>query len=383
MTRATIVRANLRRHLRRTILTVLGLGIALFLFVTLRTFLRTLQTVGDVGSEARLIVSNKLGITFPLPQAYRTRLVGQDGVNAISYATWFGGVYQDPRNFFANFAVDAETYLALYPEMVLPADQKQAFMADRTGAIAGVRTMERFGWRVGQTVMLRGTIFPGEHTFNIRGVYHAGKKGFDETSFVFHHRYFDEIARASGNDAIAGWYVLGVTDPQAAPAIARAIDRSYENSASPTRTQTEQAFNLAFVGLYGNIGFFLNAIGLAVVFAILMVAANTMAMSARERFSEVAVLKTLGFTDRDVLKLVLSEAFVVTGLGLVVGLGGALLVFNLADFDAGGFVPGLRVTLPAAAIATGIALLIAVVSGAVPAWQSARLRVVDALRYVA
>jgi len=383
MTRAMLVVVNLRRRLRRTILTVLGLAVALFLFVTLRTFLHTLQTVGDVGSESRLVTTNKLGIVFQLPQAYRARLEATDGVGTVSWASWFGGIYQDPRNFFANFAVDAESYLELYPEIVLPEDQKQAWLADRAGAIVGVRTMERFGWKLGQTVTLSGTIWPGEHRFNIRGVYTAGRRGFDQTSMLFHHRYLDEIARARGGDGIVGWYVFSVTDPSRAPAIARAIDESYQNSASVTRTQTEKAFNLSFVGLYGNIGFFLNAIGLAVVFAILMVAANTMAMSTRERFGEIAVLKTLGFTDGDVMRLVLAESIVITGLGLLLGLGGAMLMFNIGQFDMGGMVPGLQVTPTVAGIAVGIAAIIAVSSGVVPAIQSSRLKVVDALRYVA
>ena len=383
MTRATLVAVNLRRRLRRTILTVLGLGVALFLFITLRTFLKTLSTVGDVGSESRLITTNKLGIIFPLPIAYRSRIASSDGVGTVSWASWFGGVYQDPKNFFANFAVDPETYLALYPEIVISDEQRQAWMADRTGAIVGVRTMERFGWKVGQTVTLKGTIWPGEHRLTIRGAYTAGKKGFDQSSMLFQHRYLDELARAQGSDGIAGWYVFGVTDPTRAPAIAQALDRSYENSSAATRTQTEKAFNLAFVGLYGNIGFFLNAIGLAVVFAILMVAGNTMAMSARERFSEIAVLKTLGFNDGDVLRLVLAESVVIASLGLLVGLGGAMLVFNLGNFDLGGFVPGLQVTPTIAAIAVGIAVVIAAASGLIPAWQSARLNVVTALRYVA
>jgi len=383
MTRATLVRASLRRRLRRTILTVLGLGIALFLFVTLRTFLHTLQTVGDVGSESRLIVSNKLGIVFPLPMAYRARLASQEGVHTVGYASWFGGIYQDPRNFFANFAVD-ENYLTLYPEIVTSDEHRAAFMADRTGALAGVRLMERFGWTVGQTITLQGTIYPGEYQFTIRGVYHAGRRGFDESSMLFHHRYLDEIMRAHmGGEGFVGWYVLGVSDPDRAPQIAQAIDAAYENSASPTRSQTEKAFNLAFVGMYGNIGFFLNAIGMAVVFAILMVSANTMAMSARERFGEIAVLKTLGFTDGAVLRLVVAESLVITGLGLALGLGGAVLLFNLAEFDFGGFVPGLTVKPGIALMAIAIALLIAAVSAAVPAWQSARLKVVDALRYVA
>lgn len=382
MTRATLVRANLRSHLRRTILTVLGLAVALFLFVTLRTFLQTLRTLGDVGSESRLVVSNKLGIVFPLPLAYRARLLSQDGVDAISYASWFGALYPD-HPFFANFAVDAESYLEMYPEIVVSDEHRAAFMADRTGALVGVRLMDQFGWRVGQTVTLQGTIYPGDHSFDIRGTYHAGRKGFDERSLVFHHRYLEEIARAQGGEGYTGWYVLAVADPERAPAIAQAIDASYENSSAPTRSQTEKAFNLSFVGLYGNIGFFLNAIGLAVVFAILMVSANTMAMSARERFSDVAVLKTLGFTDGDVLGLVVAEALVIAGMGVLLGLGGAVLAFNVVGFDLGGFVPGLSVTPGIMLVAMGIGIVIAVASAAVPAWQSARLQVVDALRYVA
>ena len=383
MTRATLIRTNLTRRLRRTILTVLGLGVALFLFVTLRTFLQTLQTLGDVGSESRLVVSNKLGIIFALPIAYRTRLEAVDGVEQVTYASWFGGVYQDAGNFFANFAVDPETYFALYPEIVMSQDHRAAFLDDRTGALVGVRLMERFGWQVGQTVPLQGTIYPGEHRFTIRGTYSAGRKGFDQSSLLFHHRYLEELGEAGGQGSTAGWYVLGLRDAQQAPTIANAIDATWENSAAPTRSQTEKAFNLNFVGLYGNIGFFLNAIGMAVVFAILLVAGNTMAMSARERFSEVAVLKTLGFTDGAVLRLVIAEAAAITSLGLIIGLGGAMLIFNVVQFDLGGFVPGLTVTPGITLVAVAIAFGIAVVSALVPAWQSARLQVVDALRYVA
>lgn len=383
MTHATIVGANLRRRLRRTILTVLGLGVALFLFVTLQTVLRTLQTLGDVGSESRLVVSSKLGIIFPLPMAYASRIRSVEGVEQVSWASWFGGVYQDPQNFFASFAIDPESYLDLYPEMSIPAEQREAFLADRTGAIVGVRLLDRFGWRIGQPVVLQGTIYPGEHRFTIRGVYEATRRGFDQSSFLFHHRYLEEIARAQGQEGLTGWYVLGVSEPDRAPQVASTIDAFYENSAAPTRSQTEKAFNLSFVGLYGNIGFFLNAIGTAVVFAILLVAANTMAMSARERFSEVAVMKTLGFTEIAVATMVVAEALVISLLGLGLGLGSAVAVFNVMQFDAGGFIPGLIVSPRTATLAAIIAVLIGLVSGLIPASQSARLRVVDALRYVA
>jgi putative ABC transport system permease protein len=384
MTRATIVGANLRRRLRRTILTILGLGVALFLFVTLQTVLRTLQTLGDVGSESRLVVSSKLGIIFPLPMAYASRIQSVEGVERVSHASWFGGIYQDPQNFFASFAIEPESYLSLYPEMGIAAEHREAFMADRTGALVGVRLMERFGWEVGQSVVLQGTIYPGDHRFTVRGTYEATRRGFDESSFLFHHRYLEEIARGMGEQAgMTGWYVLGVSDPNRAPQVASTIDAFYENSASPTRSQTEKAFNLSFVGLYGNIGFFLNAIGMAVVFAILLVAANTMAMSARERFGEIAVLKTLGFTDGGVASMVVAEALVISLLGLALGLGGAMWVFNVMEFDAGGFMPGLAVRPFTITVAAIIAILIGLVSGSIPAIQSARLRVVDALRYVA
>ena len=384
MTRGTIIGANLRRRLRRTILTVMGLGVALFLFVTLQTVLRTLQTLGDVGSESRLVVSSKLGIIFPLPMAYGSRIQSVEGVQRVSYASWFGGVYQDPQNFFASFAIDPESYFSLYPEMAITPEHREAFLADRTGALVGVRLMERFGWEVGQSVVLQGTIYPGDHQFTVRGTYEATRRGFDESTFLFHHRYLEEVSRGLGQqEGMTGWYVLGVTDPQRAPQIASTIDAFYENSASPTRSQTEKAFNLSFVGLYGNIGFFLNAIGMAVVFAILLVAANTMAMSARERFGEIAVLKTLGFTDLGVATMVVAEALTISLFGLAVGLGGAMLVFNVMEFDAGGFMPGLAVRPETIAVAGIIAILIGLVSGSIPAIQSARLRVVDALRYVA
>ena len=383
MTRTGIVVANLRRRKRRTLLTIMGVAIAMFLFITLRSVLTTLSDSGEVGSENRLIVSNKTGFTFTLPMAYATRLAATAGVSGVSWSQWFGGVYIEPRNFFAQFAIDPATYLALYPEIVIPEDQKQAFINEQTAALVGRGLAERFGWQLGQTINLQGTIFrPGEDwPFTIRAIYESGRGGFPDNTMYLHYAYLEQAF--GGQFGEAGSFVLGIEDPAQAAAIAAAIDDSYENSAASTKTQTEGAYNLGFVGLYGNIGFFLNTIGMAVVFAILLVAANTMAMSARERIPEIAVLKTVGFTDRAVFAIVLGEAFAMAILGAGLGLAGALVVFNLGEFNFFGFIPGLAVAGRTILLMAGITLILTLASGLVPARAAGRLNVVEALRHVA
>lgn len=382
MTLATLVGVNLRRRLRRTLLTVLGVAVAFFLFVMLRSVITTLNASAEMSSATRLVARNQIGIVFPLPISYGNRLRAVEGVTALTWANWFGGLYVDERNFFPQLAIDAESYLPLHPEVQVDAAQRQAFLADRTGALAARSLVERFGWRLGQTVTLRGTIFEGEHRFTLRGVFEPGSPGFDGVFFL-HWKYLQERYRDAEYLQNVGWYILGIRNPADAPRIARAIDALYENSAAATRTETEQAFQHSFITMYGNVSLYLNLIGMAVVFAILLVAANTMAMSARERFAEIAVLKTLGFGDGTVLALVLAEAGAIAVAGLLLGLGGAGLLFNLRDLSFGGMIPGMSVAGETVALAAGIALLLALVSGAVPAWQSARLQVVQALRHVA
>lgn len=382
MSRTRLVIANLRRRLRRTTLTILGVAIALFLFVTLRSVLTTLEDADQMGSESRLIVRNKTGIVFTLPMAYRNRLLGIDGVEGVSWSFWFGGQYINERNYFPQFAVDSETYLPLYPEIVIPEDQRQAFLQERTAALIGRGLAERFGWRLGQTVTLQGTIFPGDWEFTIRAIYESGREGFPDNTMYFHFEYLEQSFGSDGFGEI-GTYVLGLADPTRAAEIAAQIDATYENSAVATKTETESAFQLGFIGLYGNIGFFLNTIGMAVVFAILLVAANTMAMSSRERVPEVAVLKMLGFGDGFVFSIVLAEAFIIALLGTVLGLGGAVLLFNTWQFDAGGFIPGLAVAGRTVLLTLAIAAALALASGMFPARRAARLNVVEALRHVA
>ncbi len=379
MTLATLVRANLRRRLRRTILTVLGIAIAFFLLVSLRSIVTLLRSAARVGAETRLIVRNRTGIVFPLPQSYRSRLAATDGVTGVSWVNWFGGIYIEARNFFPQFAIDPESYLELHPEILLAPEQRQAFLADRTGAIAARSLAERFGWRLGQTIPLRGTLFAGEHRFTLRGIYEPAEPGFDRM-FMLHWDYLKERYRGSDYLDNVGWYVVRVRDPASAPRVAAAIDSSYQNSADPTRSETESNFQLDFVSMFGNVALYLDLVGLAVVFAILLAAANTMAMSVRERMPEVAVLRTLGFSTRTIIGLVLAEAGCIAGLGFMLGVGGALLLFNVGGVRLGGFIPALPVTPGTLGLALVVALALALGSGTGPAWRAARLQVVDALR---
>ncbi len=374
-----LLRANLGRHRWRTILTIASVALALFLFASLRTVLTTLDSAAQFGSARRLVTTNSTGFVFPLPIAYASRLAAVEGVQGVTWANWFGGQYGDGKRFFANFAVDGESYLALYPEMSVPDDQKTAFLQDRGGALVGARLLDIFGWRVGQNVTLRGTIFPGDWPFTIRGVYTPTDPAIGDDAMMFHWEYLDERTDRQG---LAGWYILEIDRAENAANIAKAVDDLFRNSPSPTKTGTEQAFNASFATMFGNISLLLNSIGTAVVFAILLVTANAMMMSTRERGREFAVLKTVGFTDRRLFLLVLAEAGGITLLGALVGLGGAKLLYRVTNFNAGGFLPGFDVTVSTLAIGTGIALLLMLASGIVPAVRAARLPVVTALRNV-
>lgn len=374
-----LVLANLGRHKRRTALTVASVALALFLFASLRTVVTTIAATAQFGGARRLVTTNATGIVFPLPLAYANRLAAVRGVEAVSWANWFGGRYGDGKRFFANFAVDAESYLAMYPEIQLPPDQRAAWLQDRSSAIIGKRLLDVFGWRLGQNVTLQGTIFPGDWTFTIRGVYTPSDAVLNDDMLLFHHALLDERIGRAG---ITGWYVLQIDHPDHAATIARAIDDLFRNSSDPTKTGTEQAFNASFATMWGNVSLLMGTIGMAVVFAILLVTANAMMMSARERTGEVAVLKTIGFPDRTVFGLVMLEAGVITLTGAVIGLGGAKLLYQGTNFNAGGFLPGFDVTRGTLLLGFGVALLLMLASGLVPALRAARVPVIQALRRV-
>jgi len=375
-----LVWANLTRHKRRTVLTTASVAMALFLFASLRSVVTTLRASAAVGSESRMIVQSAKAIVFFLPMSYRERLAAVPGVEAVTWANWFGGFYQEPRNFFATFAADAESYLDMYSsDLELPSDQREAFLRERSACIVGQHLLDRFGWRVGQNVTLQGTIFPGDWTFTIRGAYHAVDPAFSEDAMVIH---YEVIYERNPQWVSPGWYVLQLADPSRAPAVAAAVDSTFENSVEPTRTGTERAFNSNFITMWGNVSFLMNTIGMAVVFAILLVAANSMMLSARERTNEVGVLKAVGFTDTHLFGLVMAEASAIALGGAALGLGGAKALYASTGFSAMGFLPGFDVSGGTLALGLGIAVLLALTSGLVPAVAAARLSAVQALRHV-
>ena len=374
----SLLRANLGRHKRRTILTIASVALALFLFASLRTVVTTLAATSQFGSARRLVSTAASGIMFQLPVAYANRLEAVRGIRQVTYANWFGGQYGDGKDFFASFAV-ADSYLELYPEMGVDPAEKAAFLQDRAGALVGAGRMDKHGWKVGQNVTLRGTIYPGDWTFTIRGTYQPTVESIDDRSFLFHHAYLDE---KTGRRGEAGWYVIEIDDPSSAATIAKTIDDQFRNSTFPTKSGTEQEFSASFATMWGNVGLLMNTIGMAVVFAILLVTANAMMMSARERTREIAVLKTIGFSDRRLFGIVMLEAGLITVTGAVIGLGGAKLLYEASKFSAGGMLPGFRVTWPTILVGGIIAIILMLASGIVPAMRAARLPVVTALRGV-
>jgi putative ABC transport system permease protein len=374
-----LLRANLARHRWRTLLTMASVALALFLFASLRTVITAIQGTAEFGSASRLVSTNSTGFILPLPVAYANRISAMSGVKRVTWANWFGGKYGDNQRFFGQFAVDGESYLDLYPEMAVTPEHRAAFMQDRSGALIGSRLQEIFGWKVGQTITLQGTIFPGDWQFNISGVYEPKDPAINDDMMLFHWQYLDERI---GRPGIAGWYILQIDDANAAAQVAKTIDDQFRNSSAPTKTGTEQAFNASFATMWGNISLLMNSIGMAVVFAILLVTANSMMMSTRERGREYAILKTVGFTDRLLFFLVLAEAGLITLTGAFLGLGGAKVLYKVTKFNAMGFLPGFDVKPATLLIGTGIALLLMLASGIVPALRASRIPVVTALRNV-
>jgi putative ABC transport system permease protein len=317
-----------------------------------------------------------------LPQSYLPRMERITGVTAAVHQTWFGGIYQDPKNFFMQCPVVPGEFLDMFSELLLPADQKRAWLATRTGAIVGRKTAERFDWKIGDRVPIMSPIWAqsnGNHVweFEIVGIYDGREKNTDTTRMFFRYDYFDE-ARA-GMKGWVGWYTIRVKDPAQAAEVARQVDAEFENSAAETKTEPEGVFVQAWVSQVGNIALITASILGAVFFTILLVTGNTMSQAVRERTGELGVLKAIGFTNPQVLALVLSESCLLAVLGGGLGLGVAWLLVARGD-PTGGMLP--LFSLPTSDVLVGVALSVTlgVVTGIFPALQAMRLRVADALR---
>ncbi len=374
-----LVWANLRRKKIRTTLTIGSFVVALFLFGLLATLRVSFQAGADVAGVDRLTVINRTSLIMPLPYSYREKLLQVQGVKDVTFATWFGGVYQDERNFFPQFAVDTDGYRDMFPEFVISDEQWRAFVADRQGCVAGEALAKRFGWKIGYRIPIKGSYLPGMWDFNLRGIYRGTREADDTTQFWFHRDYLEENG-PQWFKGLVGWYIVQVANPDDATRVVKAIDERFANSAWETKTETEKAFAASFAKQMGNIEFLIMSIGSVVFFTLLLVTGNTMAIVVRERTAELAVLKTLGFGDRLVLVLVLAESLLLA----VVGGGLGVLFAKAVAPGLSRLVPGMLFILPQWDVLSGVALAAAIglAAGLLPALAAMRLRVVDALRRV-
>ena len=377
-----LILANLFRKKVRLLLTIGSFAVALFLFAFLAVVKDAFGRGADVAGADRLVIINRTSIINPIPLAYRDKILRIPGVKVVTHNNWFGGVYQDEKNFFPQFVIDPENQRQVFPELLVADEQWNAFLKDRQGAIVGARTAERFHWKIGDRIPIKATIAGnGSWEFNIDGIYHGKNPKDDETQFWFQWDYYEEMVpeRFKGN---VGWYVLRVQNPDDSPRVAKAIDSEFANSPYETKTETESAFAAGWVKQFGNIQFLILTIGAVVFFTLLLVTGNTMAISVRERTSELAVLKAIGYSDRKVLFFVLAESLVIALIGGLFGLGLAELLVPGVDKALSGMLPNL--VLAPSILAQGLltALVVGVISGLLPGIGAMRMRVVNALRRV-
>ena len=377
-----LIWSALRRKRVRTFFTLLSILIAFLLYGYLAAVNMAFRLGVDVTGADRLVLRHKVSFSILLPESYLGRIEATPGVVEATHASWFGGIYQEPKNFFPQMAVEPEGYLALYPEFLLPEEQKQAWLADRTAAIVGRNTAERFGWKIGDRIPIQATVWrkadgSSAWEFNLVGIYDGAEDATDTTQFLFHYDYFDE-ARMFAKGQV-GWYIVRINDPAHADDIAQRIDTQFANSFYETKTSTEKAFIQGFAKQIGNIGAIIGGILTAVFFTILLVTGNTMMQSVRERTAELAVLKTVGFSNRLVLGLVLAESLTLAAVGGVLGLTLAWWAIGRGD-PTGGALPIFFLPPQDVLLGGGFIVALGLLTGLLPAVQAMRLRVVDAVR---
>jgi len=374
-----LVWANLKRKKVRTTLTIGSFMVALFLFGLLAAVRTAFSFRVDVAGVDRLDVIHKVSLILPLPFSYRDRLLQMQGVAAVTYASWFSGIYQDERNFFPQFAVDKDTWLDVYSEYVVPQDQRDAFLRDRQACLVGRSLAKRFGFKVGDRIPLKGTIWPGTWEFNVAGIYDGKRSDVDTSTMFFRYDYLEE--RRSFGKGTVGWYIVKLSNPDDAVKVVKTIDESFANSPYETLTQTEQAFAASFAKQIGNVEFLIMSIGSVVFFTLLLVTGNTMAIAVRERTGELAVLKTIGYSDVGLLGLILAESVLIAGQGGLFGL--ALASAAIPGIShALPMMSGLRLSPLTLLLGFCLALGVGAVAGLLPALGAMRLRVAVALRRV-
>lgn len=375
---------NAFRHKLRTSLTILGITVAILAFGLLRTFINAWYGGVEASSASRLITRSSISLIFHLPLSYKDKIRQVDGVKTVSWGNWFGGIYIDEKNFFANFGVDAKSYLELYPEFILTPEEETAFFRDRKGFIAGQKLAKRFGWKIGDTVTLKGTIYPGNWDFVLRGIYRGRDETIDETQFFFHWDYINETMKKRGSQRtdLVGWYMVGVTRPDRSTEVALAIDRLFKNSIAETLTETEKAFQLSFIAMSETIIMAIELVSFVVIIIIIAVVANTMSMTYRERIGEYAIFKTLGYRGWRIAGMIVGESMVITLLGTFFGI---ILTFPVAVIVGkmlSNYFPVFNVAEEAIYMDLAASIVIGLLAAIVPTYRSVRIRIADGLRRI-
>ena len=372
---------NAFRRKLRTLLTLTGLCVAVLAFGLLRTVVDAWYA-GVAGSSAtRLVTRNAISLTFPLPLSYKDKIRTVEGVKDVAHATWFGGIYIDMKNFFANFAVDPEGFLGMYSEYVLPENERQAFLKDRKGCVVGEKLAKRFGWQIGDTITLTGTIFPGNWELVVRAIYKGRYKTTDATQLFFHWDYLNEYLKkhhARWADHV-GFFFISVTNADLAPATAEAVDRLFMNSFAETLTETEKAFQLGFVAMTEAILMVIQLVSLIVIVIIMAVVANTMAMSVRERLGEYAVFKTLGFGSSYLILMIVGESLLISVLGTGLGIVCTFPAVNAFTRNLGEYFPIFHLSAGTIRLQVAAGISVGLVAAIFPSWRAATIPIAEGL----
>ena len=375
---------NAFRHKLRTALTILSITIAILAFGLLRTFIGSWYAGVKASSANRLVTRNAISLIFSLPLSYKDKIRQIDGVKEISYGNWFAGIYKDEKNFFANYAIEAKNYMKLYPEFVVPPDQKEIFLRDRKGCIAGRKLVEQYYWRIGDMIALKSVVYPGKWEFVLRGIYHGRDESTDERVFFFHWDYLNEALKKTAPRRAdqVGWYIVEVADPNRAAEVAQAIDKTFKNSLAETLTETEKAFFLSFISMADAIIVAIQLVSFVVIVIIIAVAANTMAMTARERIGEYAIFKTLGFRGWRIAGMIVGESLLITMIGCLIGI--AFTPPAAKEFSqlVGTYFPTFRVEMDTIYMDIGAAVLVGLCAAIIPIWRALKIRIADGLRRI-
>ncbi len=379
-----LILRNMLRHRMRTGLTVLGLAVALVAFGVLSTVVGAWYAAADKAAPTRLVTRNGISLSFPLPLNYRDKIRAVDGVRSVSHSTWFGGVYKSPKNFFAQFAIEPDTYLPMYPDFLFKQAELRAFLRDRKGAIIGRKLADTYGLRVGDSLPLRGTIFSGTWNFTVRAIYDGAKENTDVSQMLFHWKYLNETlkARGQGGTDQVGVFLVDISDPRRAAEIGRAIDALFINSLAETFTETEKSFQLSFVAMADALIMAIRLVSFVVIVIILAVMANTMAMTARERLAEYATLKTLGFGPGFVGALIFGESLAVAAVGGMAGVASTFPVARLFAEKTGTLFAVFEVSAATVAIQAVCALAVGMGAALLPARRAMRVPIVEGLRAI-